>query len=66
MTMLKTMGWSIRVSQITGKVTVYRQGQAGCIEIPQVDGALCARIVDEDDKVADTVVVQHKYLERGV
>ena len=60
MAVLNSMGWSIAVSPITGKVVISRAGINGQIEVPLVDGVLCARIIDENDNLVGTVMEHGK------
>ena len=63
MAVMKDMGWTISVNPVSGRISVYRQGMPGSIEIPYVDGALTARIVDENDHVVDMMTANTKHLE---
>lgn len=63
MARLNHMGWTISVSPITGKVVITRSGIPGQIELPQVDGVLCARIVDENDNVVASAMEHGKNME---
>ena len=60
MAVLNSMGWSIAVSPITGKVVISRQGIHGQIEVPLVEDMLCVRIVDENDKIVTTAMEHSK------
>lgn len=65
MCVLKDAGWTICINNVSGKVTIYRQGEPGAIEIPIVQGALHVRIVDENESIAESITVKTEHLGRN-
>lgn len=62
MAMFKEMGWTVSCNPVSGRLCIYRDDAPGWIDIPIVEGAYVASVVNEDGDLVSGTTVQHKDL----